>query len=144
MDYLHGEFLQNYHEVEELNKMFHYVWLLLSIVLVAWELLEDGQFPSIALDLPEAMKNALLWETKEAQRIKDIKIYWILMEMNIHMAINHKLQLSSTVYTNLQGYAKFKSNFHHVSIRVQKDPPWKWYDFPYLEMDDAIDAVLDQ
>ena len=66
------------------------------------------------------------------------------MEMNIRMAINHKQQLLPTVYTNLRGYAEFKADFHRVSIRTQKDPMQKWYNFPYLEMDDAIDAVLDQ
>jgi len=31
-----------------------------------------------------------------------------------------------------------------ISIRVQKDPMWKWYDLSYLATDDAIDAVLDK
>lgn len=66
------------------------------------------------------------------------------MEMNIHMAINHKPRLSPIVYTNLQGYAEFKANFNHVSIRAWKEPVQKWYDFPCVEIDDAIDTVLDQ
>lgn len=40
-DYLHGEFLESCREAQELSKTFHYAWLLLSIVLVAWELPED-------------------------------------------------------------------------------------------------------
>ncbi len=48
------------------------------------------------------------------------------------------------MYTNLQGYVEFKADFHHVSIRVRKDPTQKWYDLPYLATYDAIDAVLDQ
>lgn len=47
--------------------MFHYTWLLLSVVLVAWELPEDSQFPSVARDLPEAVKYASLWATKDVQ-----------------------------------------------------------------------------
>ena len=89
-DYHHGDFLANFCEAQELSKKFDYVWLLLLIVLVAWELPEDSQFPLVAPDLPEAAKYASLWETKDAQRIKDSKIFWILMEMNIHMAINCK------------------------------------------------------
>lgn len=46
--------------------MFHYVWLLLSIVLVEWELLEDSQFPSVMLDLLEAAKYSSPWSTKDA------------------------------------------------------------------------------
>jgi len=77
------------------------MWLLLSIVLAAWELSEDSQFPSVALDLPEARKYSLLWVNKDAQRTKDNNILWILMEMNIHMAINHKPQLLPTLFANL-------------------------------------------
>lgn len=66
------------------------------------------------------------------------------MEMNVHMAINHKPWLSYTVFINLQCYMEFKADFHHVSIRAYKDPTQTWYDLPYLEIDDAIDAVLDR
>lgn len=66
------------------------------------------------------------------------------MEMNIRMVINHKLRFSPMVYANLQGYAKFKVDFHQVSIKARKDPSQKWYDLPYLETDDAIDAMLNQ
>lgn len=36
--YLCSEFLANCHEAQDESKTFHYAWLLLSIVLVAWEL----------------------------------------------------------------------------------------------------------
>lgn len=66
------------------------------------------------------------------------------MEMNICMVINRKPWLSPTVFANLQGYAKFKADFYHVAIKAWKDPMQKWYDLPYLETDDAIDAVVDR
>ncbi len=59
-----------------------------SIVLVAWELPEDSWFSSIAQDLPEAAKYASLWETRDTQKIRESKIFWVLMEMNIRMGIN--------------------------------------------------------
>lgn len=55
--------------------MFHYAWLLLSIVLVTGELPEDSQFPTIYRDLLEAAKYASLWATKYANRICDSKIF---------------------------------------------------------------------
>jgi len=113
-------------------------------MLVTWELLEDSQFPSVTPNLPEVVKYTLLWATKDAQRIKDNKIFWILMEINIHMAINRKPRLSPIVFDNLHGYAESKAYFHHVVIRVWKDLAHKWYDLHYLETNDAIDAVLDQ
>lgn len=55
--------------------MFHYAWLFLSIVLVAWELPEESQFLSVSLDLPKVVKYASLWETKDAEHIHDNKIF---------------------------------------------------------------------
>jgi len=81
--------------------MFHYPWILLSIVLVAWELQEDSQFSSVVPNLPEATNYASLWATKDAQQVKDSKIFWSLMEMKIHMAINRKPRLSLIMYANL-------------------------------------------
>lgn len=57
--------------------MFHYAWILLSIVLVVGELPEDNQFPTIVRDLPEAMKYASLWATKDANQIHRNKILWV-------------------------------------------------------------------
>lgn len=65
MNYLCGEFLVNCREAQGKGKTFHYMRLLLSIVLVAWELPEDSQFPSVMLNLPEAVKYDSLWETKD-------------------------------------------------------------------------------
>jgi len=90
LDYLHREFLENCREAQEKRKTFHYMWLLLSIMLIAWEVLEEIQLPSVVPDLPEAEKYASLWETKDTECIRDNKIFWILMEMNMRMPINHK------------------------------------------------------
>lgn len=142
-NYLCSKFLANCHEADEQGKTFHYAWLLLSIVLVAWELPEDSQFPLIALDLLEAAKYASLWETKYAQCIRESKIFSVLMEMNIRMGINHKPQLLPTVYKSLHSFAELKADFHHDFIRAQKDPMNTWHDLPYLATDNVIFAVLE-
>lgn len=76
--------------------MFHYAWLLLSIVVVAWELPEDSQFPLIASDLPGAAKFASLWATKDPERVKNSKIF--LGTNGIEHPRHNKLQV--TVITN--------------------------------------------
>ena len=75
MRYLYGDFLINCREAQEVSKSFHYTWLLLSIVLVGWELPEDSRIPSVVPDLPKVAKYASLWATKDAQCIKDSKIF---------------------------------------------------------------------
>lgn len=92
---------------------------MLSIVLVASELPEDSQCPLVMPDLLEAVKFASLWATKDPQWIKDNKIFWILMDMSIHMAINCKPRLSPTNFDRLQEYVEFNTDFHHVSICVK-------------------------
>ena len=94
-------------------------------------------------ELPEAVKYTSLWVTKDTQGIRESNIFWVLMEMNIQMAINHKPWLSPTIYASLQSFAEFKADFHHVFIRVLKDPTKTWHDLPYLATDDVISAVLE-
>jgi len=91
-------------------------------LLVVGELLKDSQFLEIECDLPEVAKYTSLWATKEAKRIHDTKILWVLMEARICMWINRRPCLSPTVYNSLQSFAYFKVNMHNVYIRVWKDP----------------------
>ena len=112
-------------------------------MLVEWELPEDSQFPSVAPNQPEAVKYTSLWVTKDPQWVNDRKIFWTLMEMNVHMAINHKPRLSLTNFEKFQEYTEFKVDLHHVPIRAWKDPEHNWHDLPYLAIDDAIQVVLD-
>lgn len=57
--------------------------MLLSIVLIVGELPKDSKLPTIEKYLPEVVKYALLWAMKDATRIHDSKIFWVLMEMTI-------------------------------------------------------------
>ena len=68
---------------------------------MAGELPEDSQLPIIDRDLLEGTKYASLWDTKDAKRICHSKIFWVFMEMNLRMDINHKPWLSPTVYKNM-------------------------------------------
>lgn len=86
------------------EKNFHYAWLLLPIVLVDGELLEDSQFPMIARDIPDVAKYASLWATKNANRTRDNKIFWVFMQMNIRLGINCRLRLLPTVYNSLRSF----------------------------------------
>lgn len=64
------------------------------------------------------------------------------MEMNIRMGSNNKPSLLPTIYNSSQSFAEFKSDFHHVFIRVRKDPMKMWHELPYLAIDDVIFMVL--
>ena len=86
--YLCSWFLTKYREAQDYNKTFHYSWFLLSIVLVAWELLEDKQFHLIETDLREVAMFAYLWATKDTLRVRETKVFWVLMEASIRVAIN--------------------------------------------------------
>jgi len=87
-------------------------------------------------------KFASLWATKDADRVKKRKVFWVLMEVSIHAAINRKPRLSPTIFEQLSGHVEFKADFHHVYIWARKDLDQKWYDIPYLATDDAIIEVL--
>jgi len=89
------------------------------------------------------MKYASLWENKDAQRIRERKIFWVVMEMNIRMEINRKPMLSPTIYNSLQRFVEFKADFHHVFIKAWKEPTKMWHELPNLAINDVIFMVLE-
>jgi len=60
----------------------------------------------------------MLWETKDAMRVRAIKVFWIFMEESIQTWIKRRPQLSPIVYNTLQGAAEFKVDMHNVYIRA--------------------------
>lgn len=123
-------------------KSFHYAWLLLSIVLVVWKLQDDSKFPLLEEELPEAVQFASLWSTKDAMRIAKTKIFWVLIEMDLRMAINHHSRLSPTLVMQLLAYVAFKDDFHRVYIQARNDPDQKWHDLPYLVIETDVQEVV--
>lgn len=85
----------------------------------------------------------MLWAMMDANQIRDSKIFWVFMEMNIRMGINHNPWLSLTFYNNLQSFIEFKADFHHIYLRMFKDPMKKWNELPYMVIDDVIFDVLE-
>lgn len=73
--YLCKELLKNYREAQEEGNEFHYAWLFLLIVLVAWRTPEDSQFPPQEPNLPNAAKFALLWATKDTAWVTNTKMF---------------------------------------------------------------------
>lgn len=116
--YPYQEFLANCWAAQDETKWFHYAWLLLSIVLVAWELLKASQIPSLKEGLLEVAQFASLSSIKDVGRITKMKIFWVLMEMNLYMAINQHPRLSPTLFMHLSAYVAFKADFHKVYIQV--------------------------
>lgn len=72
--------------------------------------------------LLEATQFSSLWATKDATRVTKTKVFWVLMEVSLHMAINQKPWFSPNVFEKLSKYAEFKADFHHVHIRPWKNP----------------------
>jgi len=64
----------------------------------------------------------LFVDHKNPTWIIETNILWVLMESNIHMAINQWPRLSLTFYKQLLPRAAFKVDFHHVYIQSCKDP----------------------
>lgn len=59
--YLCSEFLMNFREAQDGSKTFHYSWVLLSIMLISWDLPKDTEFPPVENNLAEAAMFASLW-----------------------------------------------------------------------------------
>lgn len=133
----------NCREAQEQGKTFHYVWLLVSILLITRELPKDSQFPNIDRDLLEVAKYASLWATKDTKWIRDIKNVWVLMKVSIRMWINRRPHLSPTVHNSLQSFADFKADMHNIYIKAWKDPTKQCMKLPFVATDDVIFMILE-
>lgn len=136
------EFLTNCCEAQDETKPFDCTQLLLYIVLVTWGLLEDNQFPLLEEGFLEAVWFTSLWDTKDPICITETKIFWVLKEVRLHMAVNQWPRLSPNSHTQLSTYVDFIADFHRFYIQAQKDPTQKWYELPYLVTDSDVQDVV--
>lgn len=138
----HSFSAKNCREAQEQGKTFHYAWLLLSILLVVGELLKDNQFPNIEKNLPEAIWYNSLRATKDAMRIREIKVFWIFTEASIQTWINYRPWLSPILYNRLHNATEFKADMHNLYIQARKDPNQTWVKLSFIAMEDAIFEVM--
>ena len=103
---------------------------------------EDGQFPVVDQNTPEAARYTSLWATKDAARIQDMKVFWTFVEVSLQTWINRRPCLSLTVYNTLQSVAEFKADMHNVYIQVRKDLAWAWEKLPFITTDHEIFEVM--
>lgn len=101
-------------------KPFHYMWLLLLIVLVAWRTLEDSQFHNMEPDVCEVVKLSSLWASKEKIKVMENKIFWVPFEMDLHTIINQRSRLSLALFQQYSDIVDFKEGFQSVSIHTKK------------------------
>lgn len=73
-----NELLANICKAQDQGRPFYYSWLLFLIALVAWEAPEESVLPKITSDMCEGACYASLWDSKDAQRIKDNQVFWVL------------------------------------------------------------------
>lgn len=85
----------------------------------------------------------MLWATRDTQTIRERKIFWVLMDMNIKMGINHKMQLLPTIYSSIESFMEFKVGFHHVFLRAWADPMKMWHELSYLVINNVTFTGLE-
>lgn len=88
------------------------------------------------------MQFASLWSPKDVAHITKMKIFYVLMEMSLCMAINEHPRLSPTFFMQFSAYATFTANLHKVYIQARKKPVQKWHDFPYLVAKTYVQEVV--
>lgn len=69
--------------------------------MVARRLREDSHFPPQDEELREVAKFALLWATKDLDRVREANVFWILVEMDLRSVINQRSRLSPTLFKQL-------------------------------------------
>jgi len=100
--------------------------------LIAWKEPEYSYFPSIEVDVCQAVRYASLWCTKDPTCAVENKILFLVMVMDLDMVVNQYPRLSSILYKQYCHIAEFKEEFHGAYVKVMKDPTKKWHPLSYL------------
>lgn len=76
-------------------------------------------------------------------RIRNIKIFWVLIDATVHQWINELPRLTDEIYESMKHIAEFELEMHHVYIRAQKDPAQAWTSLQFIAINDVIDGIVD-
>jgi len=79
---------------------------------------------------------------KDPERIKESKIFWILVEMDLHIVISQWPRLSPTLFEQLRAFTEFKAEFHNVYIWARRDPKQIWHKLPYLVSETDVQEIV--
>lgn len=60
-----------------------------------------------------------LWASKDPERIKESKIFWILVEMDLRIVISQWPRLSPTLFVYFRAFMEFKADLHNVAIQAR-------------------------
>ena len=86
----------------------------LLIALVVWEAPEESVLPKLTPEMCEGARFAHLWDCKDAQRVEDNQVFWVLFQSSLAAAINSRPQLSPIVYNKYKSIAAFQVTKHHI------------------------------
>lgn len=79
---------------------------------------------------------------KDATRIRETKIFSVLMEVSIRLWINKEPHLSATVYDSIKNFADIKEDMHNVYLRAWRDLDYKWTTLSFISVDEVVFAVV--
>ena len=94
------------------------------------------------MDVCGIARYSSLWITKELTHATGNRIFYLVMDMMLHMVVNQYPRISPRLYTQYCHIANFKVDLKRVYVKVMKDPSRTWNPFPYLVIDDDLLTIL--
>lgn len=83
-----------------------------------------------------------LWDTKDAQRIEENEVFWVLFQSGLTIAINTRPRLSPTIYDKYKIIDAFQVTMHNFQIWGPKVSAW--VSLPYMIAYEEIDWLVVQ
>ena len=88
----------------------------------------------------EGVRYKNLWDSKDAQRLENNQVFWVLFQSSLAATINFRPWLYPAVYDRYKGIASFHVTMHNVEIFARKVKAWT--SLPYMVSDEEIDNVI--
>jgi hypothetical protein len=116
--YLVNQLDQDYHEAQDQGYEFHFSWLLILIVFIAWEMPEGVTFPEIEPSEPLAMKFTMLWYSSDMGKQWQSNAVFHTYYLQLKRAIEVVPRMTSNTLHRFRPFVKFHADRHFIYITV--------------------------
>jgi hypothetical protein len=139
--YLVNQLELDYKEAQDQGYEFHFIWLLILIVFIAWEMLEGATFPDIEPFEPLAAKFSTLWYSNDMNKQWKSNAIFHTYYTQLKTAIQSEPRITLNTLHKFRPLMKFSTDRHFIYITTHTDEHKQQLQSYYKLMEDDLKEI---
>jgi hypothetical protein len=119
--YLVNQLDQDYREARDQGYEFHFIWLLILIAFIAWEIPEDATFPKLDPFEPLVVKFTSLWYSSDMGKQWQSNVVFHTYYLQLKRSIEVVPCIMSNTLHRFRPFVKFHADKHFIYITAHGD-----------------------